>query len=277
MNRCDLPDNFIDNLETLIGKTKAKLRKNQSTSSSSQLTNPPELEDQPTIQSLTLELDVMADKSLREFSAPTTANIHTGPVVDTNGSFAVKPALINMVQASQFYGKAHDDASAHLQHFLEICNTFTIKDIPRDGILLCLFPFSLLGKAKQWFYANKENNTTWAICSTNFLAKFFPTGKTNALCGKISSFQQQHDASVPEVWEHFQDYILECPHHGMENWLLMQTFDHGLSNSTRETMDAATGGAFLTLTIAQATAVVEKMASNQGWSEERTQTRKRGG
>jgi hypothetical protein len=42
-------------------------------------------------------------------------------------------------------------------------------------------------------------------------------------------------------------------------------------------MDAATGGAFLSLTIAQAIALVKKRASNQGWSEERTQTHKRGG
>jgi len=42
-------------------------------------------------------------------------------------------------------------------------------------------------------------------------------------------------------------------------------------------MDAAARGVFLSLTISQATALVEKMASNQGWSEERTQTRKRGG
>jgi hypothetical protein len=63
----------------------------------------------------------------------------------------------------------------------------------------------------------------------------------------------------------------------MESWLLMQTFYHGLINSARETMDAAAGGAFLSLTIPQATALVEKMASNQGWNEERTQTRKRGG
>jgi hypothetical protein len=39
----------------------------------------------------------------------------------------------------------------------------------------------------------------------------------------------------------------------MENWLLMQTFYHGLTNNTRETMDATAGGAFLSLTIAQAT------------------------
>jgi hypothetical protein len=44
----------------------------------------------------------------------------------------------------------------------------------------------------------------------------------------------------------------------MENWLLMQTFYHGLTNSTRETMDAVTRRAFLSLTIAQATALVER-------------------
>ena len=42
-------------------------------------------------------------------------------------------------------------------------------------------------------------------------------GKTNALRGKITNFQQQNDESVPEAWERFQDYILECPHHGMES------------------------------------------------------------
>jgi len=108
-----------------------------------------------------------------------------------------------MVQTSQFCGKAHEDASAHLQHFLEICSTFTIKGLTQDALLLCLFPFSLLGKAKQWFYANKDKNNTWENCSNAFLSKFFPMSKTNALHGRISSFQQQHDESVPEAWEHF--------------------------------------------------------------------------
>ena len=59
-----------------------------------------------------------------------------------------------------------------------------------------------------------------------------------------------------------QDYILECPHHGMENWLLMQTFYHGLTNKTHENVDAADGSAFLSLTITQAIDLIEKMASN---------------
>ena len=122
----------------------------------------------------------MANKTLREFSAPITANIRTGLTINVgDNGYELKPALINMVQASQFCGKAHEDASAHLQHFLKICSTFTIKGVTQDAILLCLFPFSLLGKAKQWFYANKDRNTTWDNCSTTFLVKFFPIGKTN--------------------------------------------------------------------------------------------------
>jgi hypothetical protein len=65
-----------------------------------------------------------------------------------DGSFELKPALINMVQQSSFYDKALEDANAHLQHFLEIYSTFTIRGVTQDAVRLHLFPFSLLGKAK---------------------------------------------------------------------------------------------------------------------------------
>ena len=75
---------------------------------------------------MTSEFEAMANKSIREFSAPTMDNIRTGPAVDIDRTFELKLGLINMVQANQFCGKAHEDASAHLQHFLEICSMFTI-------------------------------------------------------------------------------------------------------------------------------------------------------
>jgi hypothetical protein len=41
----------------------------------------------------------MADKTLCEFSAPTTANIRTGPETNVgDNGFELKPVLINMVQ-----------------------------------------------------------------------------------------------------------------------------------------------------------------------------------
>jgi hypothetical protein len=82
----------------------------------------------------------MANKTLHEFSAPTTTNIKTGQTVNIGDEgFELKLALINMVQVNQFCGKAHEDASAHLQHFMEIYSTFTIKGVERDAILLHLF------------------------------------------------------------------------------------------------------------------------------------------
>jgi len=69
--------------------------------------------------------------------------------------------------------------------------------------------------------------------------------------------------SIPEAWERLQEYILACPHHGMDEWLMLQSFYNGLTTTSRAHLDAAAaGGAYLDLTIAKATALIEKMVSN---------------
>jgi hypothetical protein len=128
----------------------------------------------------------------------------------------------------------------------------------------------LLGKAKQWFYSNKEAVSTWEKCSNAFLTKFFPLCKTNVLRNKISRFQQLTDETITEAWERLLDYISACPHHGMEEWFIIQSFYHGLIRSVQEHIDVAAGGSFFTLSIEEARKPVEKMASNQSWDEECT-------
>ena len=120
------------------------------------------------------------------------------------------------------------------------------------------FPFSLLGKAKQWFYSNRNAVDTWDKCSNAFLVKFFPMGKTNALRNKISSFQQLADESILEAWERMQEYVSACPLHGMEDWLLIQNFYHGLVPLDRSHLDAAGGGAFFSLSVADGKTLIEK-------------------
>jgi hypothetical protein len=41
--------------------------------------------------------------------------------------------------------------------------------------------------------------------------------------------------SIPETWKRLQDYIQPCPHHGMENWLVLQNFYEGLCPYRRGT------------------------------------------
>jgi hypothetical protein len=105
----NFPENFVDDLEALLKKTRAKLKKVLAL----------ELEDHRIRRSLIPEFEGLAQKSLYEFSALTTTNIHTGLEVNVgDNGFELKPALITMVQANQFCEKAHEDASAYLQHFL---------------------------------------------------------------------------------------------------------------------------------------------------------------
>jgi hypothetical protein len=92
-------------------------------------------------------------KTLRDYYTPTVANVPIGPAVNTgNGNFELHTGLLTMVQANQFCGLPSEDANAHLQNFLELCETIIIKDVTPESVKLHLFPFSLSGKAKQWFY-----------------------------------------------------------------------------------------------------------------------------
>ena len=98
----------------------------------------------------------MASKTLREFAAPSADNVAVGPQVNIGDvDFDLKSRLIMMAQDSPFCGKPNEDANAHLQQFLEICSMYTIKGVSPDAVRLWLFPFSLLGRAKQCFYANR--------------------------------------------------------------------------------------------------------------------------
>ena len=91
MTGFDHPTNYVEDLEALLRWTKAKLKKVSALES----------EDNQIRRSLTPEFEAMADKTLHEFSALTTANIRTGPTLNVGyNGFELKPALINMVQAN---------------------------------------------------------------------------------------------------------------------------------------------------------------------------------
>ena len=53
----------------------------------------------------------------------------------------------------------------------------------------------------------------------------------------------------------------------MKDWLMLQNFYEGLTPMSKGHVDAAAGGAFLSLTIENATTLIEKMVANQSWGE----------
>jgi hypothetical protein len=178
-----------------------------------------------------------------------------------NVNFELKTGLIMMVQENPFFGLPNEDAYAHLQHFLELCDTIVMEGVASEVIRFCLFLFSLRGREKQWFYKDQEVVNTWNKCSMAFLVKFFSTGKTNAFHGRISNFQQTASESILKAWERLQEHILAYPHHGMEDWLILQNFYNGLTSTSIAHIDVAAGGAFFSLTVSGAMALIEKIGS----------------
>jgi hypothetical protein len=68
-----------------------------------------------------------------------------------------------------------------------------------------------------------------------------------------------------------QEYISDCPHHGIKEWMLLQSFYHGLNQKATEHLDAAAKGSFLSLTTRQANTLMQKISENQGWTQKNTQ------
>ena len=133
----NLLNNYTDNLEALLIKSHSRTASSSAT--------PPVVEPVTPIPSATTAMAM----SLHDYSTPAVANVPIRPAVNTGtGNFKLCIGLITMVQANQFCGLPSEDASAHLQHFLELCNIIVIKDVTPASIRLRLFPFSLMGKAK---------------------------------------------------------------------------------------------------------------------------------
>ena len=126
MTGFSLPENYIDNPEGLVRRARPRVI-------------PPLaiLSAQEPISEAPLVLEAMAEKTLRKFSVPSTNNVATGPNINVGDvNFELKSSLINMVQASPFCGKPNENADAHLQNFLELCDTVVIRGVAADVVKL---------------------------------------------------------------------------------------------------------------------------------------------
>ncbi|KAK1551270.1 hypothetical protein Q3G72_033094 [Acer saccharum] len=154
---------------------------------------------------------------------------------------------------------------------------FEIKSGASDEeIWLRLFPFSLKEKAKKWFYSLPSASiTTWVELASKFLAKIFPAQRTNRIRKEITGVQQLDNEPFHEYWECFQRLLNSCPHHGVQDWLLMQYFYKGLLDSERLMVDATSGGGLMNKNALKAKEIFEILYENsQQFNYQRTLPRK---
>jgi len=84
------------------------------------------------------------------------------------------------------------------------------------------------------------------------MSKFYPMSKTNEMRQAIQDFCQKPNEQFYEAWDRFQDFIIKCPHHGLEKSRLVQSFYNGLNPSSRNMIESMHRGKFMSLTRTEA-------------------------
>ncbi|XVF47618.1 hypothetical protein PTKIN_Ptkin03bG0124400 [Pterospermum kingtungense] len=99
-----------------------------------------------------------------------------------------------------------------------------------------------------------------------FLKKFFPTHKTNALKRQIQNFSQNPNEAYFQCWERFKDLLNSCPHHGFEKWRTISFFYEGLTPETKQFVETMCNGEFLDKEPEEALEYLDHLAENsQSW------------
>nr|GEV58788.1 hypothetical protein [Tanacetum cinerariifolium] len=162
------------------------------------------------------------------------------PVV-ANGAvsnFKIQPNLIAILPVF----RGHEELYAHLREFFSISNTYHVNNTTKDGVRLCLFPFSLKDQAKAWFTSLEPGSIhSWSEMQSAFLDEFYSISKTAAIRNKIKSFHQIPGERFHEAFSRLKELLRTGPHRDVPKWELVKVFYDGLDYHNQQFVMATSG------------------------------------
>jgi hypothetical protein len=95
----------------------------------------------------------MDSTPIHQYSAPKGESLEPPPSSHPilNDGFEIRPGFIAMVREQPFSGLEDENPYTHLREFEQLCSCLAIVGMTQETIKWKLFPFSLLGRAKQWY------------------------------------------------------------------------------------------------------------------------------
>jgi hypothetical protein len=189
------PDNFVDDPEKLyrLMRREAQAKKLEFAdpkaeaegSSESLKESPPQSPRENRLPPMGEQLQ--PKRKIGELCTPDIVDLPILNLAEIGRPFEIKTSTIRMVQHSPFTSK--EDPNLHLQAFIKLCQTFNMDGVTQDQMRARLFPFSLLGKALQWFYSQPaETVQNWDILMRAFMKEYYSPGKTQSLRNKIATW-----------------------------------------------------------------------------------------
>jgi hypothetical protein len=178
-----------------------------------------------------------------------------------------------MVQTNTFLGIEGKDHYHHLQQFEQTCDCLHIEGMSDETIHWKLFPFTLKGKAREWYDWTKEKmKGDWGTLRADFCMDFYPLSKVVDLRIKIISFKQGDNESMSSSWEHFELLCKSGPDLSLQLNILLQHFYIGLNKKSRAYLNTSSHGSFIHLTSSEARTILDNILANtnDGPLEEKT-------
>ena len=107
-----------------------------------------------------------------------------------------------------------------------------------------LFPFFLLGRAKQWYaHIIGSVHGNWDELRDKFCLAFFPFSRIAALRIEILTFQQKEE-TLGAAWARFTTLINVSPNLSFPDHVLLHHFHLGLSKEAALHLDISSRGSF---------------------------------
>ncbi|MBA0754021.1 hypothetical protein Gogos_021334 [Gossypium gossypioides] len=117
----------------------------------------------------------------------------------------------------QYVGMQHEDAREHLKSFLLICASFSQQGVPDDALKMQLFPYSLQGRARSWFFRLPVGSiTSWDALATQFVLRFNPPIMNACLRNDTTAYHQLDDENLHTIWERYNSLLRHCPMHDIQ-------------------------------------------------------------
>ena len=145
----------------------------------------------------------------------------------TNG-YELRPTLIAMVREQSFSGWEDENPYTHLRELEQLCSCLIFSGMTQETIKWKLFPFSLLGRADQW-YAHTVGGVhgNWDELRDKFCLAFFPLSRIATLWIELLTFQQKE--TLGAAGARFLSLINTGPNLSLANHILLHHFHLGLS------------------------------------------------
>ncbi|GJW98050.1 DNA-directed DNA polymerase [Tanacetum coccineum] len=167
--------------------------------------------------------------------------VYPGAANGALSNFKIHPNLIAILPVF----RGCEEPYAHLREFFSIADTYKVNNTTKDGVRLCLFPFSLKDQANAWFTSLEPGSiNSWSEMQSAFLDEFYFISKTVAIRNKIKSFRQIPCEQFHEAFSRLKELLRSCPHHDVPKWELVKVFYDGLDYHSQQFVMATSGGTF---------------------------------